>query len=247
MALHRLTRSHPRLTIATLAGLVGGWLIPAETLIQHLLAGWNLGVWLYVLLVLWLSWRATPAKVRKVAQIEDENAGLVLFAVCLAAIASLAAVVLQLAASQDLHGSELTVHYLYTGLTVAGSWLLIGCIFSLHTRDCSTPRHCQNRPCALPMASATRTTGTSTTSLSPSAWPSRPPTSALPTAASAGWFWHNLWWVLSSIRRFWGSPSISPRACWAEYADENVCPNAPAVTEVKHWYKCHLLYEKLPP
>ncbi|MBA1323891.1 DUF1345 domain-containing protein [Pseudomonas plecoglossicida] len=132
MALHRLTRSHPRLTIATLTGLVGGWLIPAETLIQHLLAGWNLGVWLYVLLVLWLSWRATPAKVRQVAQIEDENAGLVLFAVCLAAIASLAAVVLQLAARQDLHGSELTVHYLYTGLTVAGSWLLIGCIFSLH-------------------------------------------------------------------------------------------------------------------
>nr|WP_314872829.1 DUF1345 domain-containing protein [uncultured Pseudomonas sp.] len=132
MALHRLTRSHPRLTIATLAGVIGGWLIPAETPIQHLLAGWNLGVWLYVLLVLWLSWRATPAKVRKVAQIEDENAGLVLFAVCLAAIASLAAVVLQLAVSHDLHGRELTVHYLYTGLTVAGSWLLIGCIFSLH-------------------------------------------------------------------------------------------------------------------
>lgn len=132
MAFHRLTRTHPRLSIATLAGLIGGWLIPADDLTQHLLAGWNLGVWLYLLLVAWLTCTATSAKVRKVAQVEDENAGLVLFTVCIAAIASLAAVVLQLGASRDLQGAALAMHYLYTALTVAGSWLMIGCIFSLH-------------------------------------------------------------------------------------------------------------------
>ncbi|MDR6710828.1 putative membrane protein [Pseudomonas hunanensis] len=132
MALHRLTRTHPRLSIATVAGIIGGWLIPAEDLIQHLLAGWNLGVWLYLLLVGWLTCTASPAQVRNVAQIEDENAGLVLFTVCIAAIASLAAVVLQLGVSRSLEGTALALHYLYTVLTVAGSWLLIGCIFSLH-------------------------------------------------------------------------------------------------------------------
>jgi len=132
MAFHRLTRTHPRLSIATLAGLAGGWLIPADDTVQRILAGWNLGVWLYLALVFWLTWRATPDTVRKVARVEDENAGLVLFTVCFAAIASLAAVTLQLAASRGLQGSELGLHYLYTGLTVAGSWLLIGCIFSLH-------------------------------------------------------------------------------------------------------------------
>ena len=132
MALHRLTRSHPRLSIAALAGLASAWLIPGADTIQRVLAGWNIGVWLYLLLVLWLTCRATPEKVRTVARVEDENAGLVLFTVCTAAIASLAAVTLQLASSRGLQGTDQALHYLYTGLTIAGSWLLIGCIFSLH-------------------------------------------------------------------------------------------------------------------
>ncbi|WP_060485105.1 DUF1345 domain-containing protein [Pseudomonas sp. NBRC 111123] len=132
MAFHRLTRTHPRLSIGAVAGLVGAWFIPADDAIQRTLAGWNLGVWLYLLLVLWLTCRATPETVRTVARVEDENAGLVLFTVCIAAIASLAAVTLQLVSSRGLQGSALALHYLYTGLTVAGSWLLIGCIFSLH-------------------------------------------------------------------------------------------------------------------
>ncbi|QXI36531.1 DUF1345 domain-containing protein [Pseudomonas xantholysinigenes] len=132
MAFLRLTRTHPRLSFATLAGLLGGWLIPADDSVQHILAGWNLGVWLYLLMVLWLSLRANAEQVRKVARLEDENAGLVLITVCVSAIASLAAVTLQLVSSRGLEGSALALHYLYTGLTVAGSWLLIGCIFSLH-------------------------------------------------------------------------------------------------------------------
>ena len=132
MALHRLTRTHPRLSLAALVGIISAWLIPADDFVQRILAGWNLGVWLYLLLVLWLTWRASPEKVRNVARVEDENAGLVLFTVCIAAIASLAAVTLQLVSSRDLQGGDLAMHYLYTGLTVAGSWLLIGCIFSLH-------------------------------------------------------------------------------------------------------------------
>ncbi|MBI6899619.1 DUF1345 domain-containing protein [Pseudomonas putida] len=132
MAFHHLTRTHPRLSIATLAGLLGGWLIPAGDTVQHILVGWNLGVWLYLAMILWLSLRANAERVRKVARIEDENAGLVLITVCVSAIASLAAVTLQLVSSRGLEGGALALHYLYTGLTVAGSWLLIGCIFSLH-------------------------------------------------------------------------------------------------------------------
>ncbi|BBH46261.1 DUF1345 domain-containing protein [Pseudomonas sp. KU43P] len=132
MALHHLTRTHPRLSLAALAGILSAWLIPADDTVQRILTGWNIGVWLYLLLVLWLTWGASPEKVRKVARVEDENAGLVLFTVCIAAIASLAAVTLQLVSSRGLQGSDLALHYLFTGLTVAGSWLLIGCIFSLH-------------------------------------------------------------------------------------------------------------------
>ncbi|MDZ5603700.1 DUF1345 domain-containing protein [Pseudomonas sp. RP23018S] len=132
MALHRLTYSHPRLSLATLMGLLGAWLIPAEDTVQRILGGWNLGVWLYLALVLALTCRSGAAKVRQVARVEDENAVLVLLTVSVAAIASLAAVTLQLVSSKGLHGSALLLHYLYTGFTIAGSWLLIGTIFSLH-------------------------------------------------------------------------------------------------------------------
>lgn len=132
MALHRLTRSHPRLTAATVVGLLSGILIPADDLTQRFLLGWNVGIWLYLLLVLWVTCRSSPQDVRRIAGIEDENAGLVLFTVCIAAIASLAAVTLQLTASRGLTGAAQALHYGFTGLTVIGSWLLIGCIFSLH-------------------------------------------------------------------------------------------------------------------
>ncbi|MFQ6575821.1 DUF1345 domain-containing protein [Pseudomonas sp. UM16] len=132
MAFHRLTRSHPRLSIAALVGLLCGWLIPANDWIEQMLIGWNSGVWLYLLLILWLTLGASTEKVRKVASIEDENAGLVLFTVSIAAIASLVAVILQLAAGAKLEGGPTALQLAFTGFTVAGSWLLIGTIFSLH-------------------------------------------------------------------------------------------------------------------
>lgn len=132
MAFHRLTRSHPRLSIAALVGLLSGWLLPANDWVEHVLIGWNSGVWLYLLLILWLTLGADAQKVRKVASIEDENAGLVLFTISIAAIASLVAVVLQLAAGAKLSGGPTAQQLAFTGFTVAGSWLLIGAIFSLH-------------------------------------------------------------------------------------------------------------------
>lgn len=132
MALHKLARTHPRLTLAAVIGGLGGWLIPADDTVQHILTGWNIGVWLYLLMVLHLTLGARADKVRRTAEVEDENAALVLFLVCIAAVASLVAITFQLAGSQDLHGRALVLHYLYTGFTVAGSWLLIGSIFSLH-------------------------------------------------------------------------------------------------------------------
>ncbi|NBA96712.1 DUF1345 domain-containing protein [Pseudomonas sp. R5(2019)] len=132
MAFPRLAVTHPRLTAAAVIGVLCGWFIPAQGLVNHFLTGWNTGVWLYLLLILWLTVRSNPDQVKRVAQIEDENAGLVLAMVCVAAIASLAALILELAGSKGIAGAERVGHYGFTGLTVLGSWLLIGVIFSLH-------------------------------------------------------------------------------------------------------------------
>ena len=127
-----LARTHPRLSTAAVLGIAVGILAPADTLVSKILIGWNVGVWTYLVLMLWLTRRAKAEDVKRIAEIEDENAGLVLFTVCIAAIASLATITFELVGSKDLATSQRLLHYGFTGLTVIGSWLLIGVIFSVH-------------------------------------------------------------------------------------------------------------------
>lgn len=127
-----LARTHPRLSSAAVLGLGVGILAPADTLISKILIGWNAGVWTYLLLMLWLATRARADDVKRIAEIEDENAGLVLFMVCIAAIASLATITVNLVGSKDLDSTARLLHYGFTGMTVVGSWLLTGVIFSVH-------------------------------------------------------------------------------------------------------------------
>ncbi|MDE1167286.1 MAG: DUF1345 domain-containing protein [Pseudomonas sp.] len=131
MPFPNLARTHPRLTSAAITGALIGFFLPLDPMMRTLV-GWNAGIWLYLLLFGWLTVTAKAAKVKRTAQVEDENAGLVLFTVCLAAIASLAAIGVELAGSKALPPGTRTLHYVLTGLTIVSSWLLIGVIFALH-------------------------------------------------------------------------------------------------------------------
>lgn len=126
-----LARTHPRLTFATLVGLAVGIFAPAATVTTQFLLGWNTGVWLYLALTFWLVIRSKACDVKSTAEVEDENASMVLVTVCIAAIASLAAVTLELSGN-IVSDTDRLIHYGFTGLTVVGSWLMIGVIFSLH-------------------------------------------------------------------------------------------------------------------
>jgi uncharacterized membrane protein len=127
-----LARTHPRLSAAALLGLAVGVLAPTDSVISKVLIGWNAGVWTYLVLMIWLTVRSKAHDVKRIAEIEDENAGLVLLVVCVAAIASLATITFELAGSKDLDTTQKLLRYGFTGLTVIGSWLLIGVIFSVH-------------------------------------------------------------------------------------------------------------------
>ncbi|MCU1727445.1 DUF1345 domain-containing protein [Pseudomonas sp. 7P_10.2_Bac1] len=127
-----LARTHPRLTAGTLLGLAVGILSPAASLTTKFLLGWNAGVWLYLVLTLWLMLRSKVGDVKRTAEIEDENASMVLLTVSIAAVASLAAITLELAGNNKLSHSQQLMHYAFTGLTVIGSWLMVGVIFGLH-------------------------------------------------------------------------------------------------------------------
>ena len=127
-----LARTHPRLSAAATLGVAVGILAPADSIISKILFGWNAGVWSYLVLMLWLAARAKAPDVKRIAEVEDENAGLVLLVVCIAAIASLATITFELAGSKALETTPKLLHYGFTALTVIGSWLLIGVIFSVH-------------------------------------------------------------------------------------------------------------------
>ncbi|MGC5703312.1 DUF1345 domain-containing protein [Pseudomonas sp. NFXW11] len=125
-------RTHPRLTLGVLLGCAVGLLVPAQSLISKVLIGWNVAVWSYLALMFWLTVRARAEEVKRIAEVEDENAGVVLLIVCIAAMASLVAITFELVGSKDLGSTQRLLHYGFTGLTVIGSWLLVGVIFSVH-------------------------------------------------------------------------------------------------------------------
>ncbi|KQQ59922.1 hypothetical protein ASF84_04175 [Pseudomonas sp. Leaf127] len=131
-----ILRTHPRLTGSAVLGLAAGigsaWLIPPLSLMQCGLIGWNVTVWLFLALILGRTFNNSAADVRRIAIIEKENAGVVLLMVCVAALASLAAIIVELASSKVMPGDHQALKYSFTGVTVVGSWLLIGVIFSLH-------------------------------------------------------------------------------------------------------------------
>jgi uncharacterized membrane protein len=132
----KITKTHPRLTIALAIGLVAGiacaFAGPNMTLTSQCLIAWNVFGWIYMALIMQRTFKSNAEDVRRIAEIEDENAGLVLVVVCVAALASLAAIVLELAGIKDMSSYGKAVHYAFTGLTIVGSWLLTGVIFSLH-------------------------------------------------------------------------------------------------------------------
>ncbi|PFH08917.1 putative membrane protein [Collimonas sp. PA-H2] len=125
-------RTHPRLIIGIVVGLIVWAVVPQNSAITRALIGWNAGVWSYLLMLWWMMTRASCELVRKRAEIEDENDTMILILICIAAVSSIAAVVFGLTQAKDFLPGPKEIRYLFTGMTVLGSWFLVGTIFTLH-------------------------------------------------------------------------------------------------------------------
>jgi uncharacterized membrane protein len=125
-------RTRPRMMIGLLVGLCVAALIPVRlTPTARALIGWDTAVWLYLVLI-WIQMAtAAQANVQALAEREDENAAAVLMIVSVAAIASIVAIVVELATAKNL-GHEAWLHYALTGATMLGAWFLIPTMFTLH-------------------------------------------------------------------------------------------------------------------
>jgi len=132
--LRRFYVARPRLIYALLLGIVAAIVIPLPEeadVVLHVLLGWNVAIYLYLAFIWWMMIRADDSDVRAIAERQDESAYVVLTAVTLAAVMSLAAIVLELATA---HGNTAhhPFHIALTATTVVGSWFLIPTIFGLH-------------------------------------------------------------------------------------------------------------------
>jgi uncharacterized membrane protein len=148
---HRFVHHRPRLAIAFVIGISAGFFLPGSWPdLTRCLTGWNVGVWSYLMSVAWLVLRATPAKVRAIAEQEDNSAAAVLAVMSIAAVISMAAIALELATSRQLTFGDRLLRYGFTAATVIGAWLLVGMLFTFHYAHMYYQSPAQQRPLVFP-------------------------------------------------------------------------------------------------
>jgi len=128
-----LLRARPRLLVGSAVGVLMALLWPtALPWLTRLLLGWDVGVWTYLALVLWMMSRADAAHLQRRAHLLADSMAVVLLLAVVGALASLAAITLEMA--QVKHGVSALQGWPYlllAILTVAGSWLLLPVEFAL--------------------------------------------------------------------------------------------------------------------
>ena len=117
---------------------------------SRFLIGWNVGVWAYLALMSWMMLHADHVQIRKLAAQEDKSGPAVLAIMSIAAVASLAAIVLELSTVKEMTSGPRLYHYLLTAITLTGSWLLVGVTFTFHYASMFYRAPPERRPIAFP-------------------------------------------------------------------------------------------------
>ena len=125
-------RARPRLMISTLAGVAASLLLPASLQpVTRGLVGWNVAVWLYLVLVGAMMLQADHVRLRRIAMAQAEGAATVLSMVVLAALASMIGIVVELSAAKVPGAPHALSHVLFALVTVGGAWSLLPTMFAL--------------------------------------------------------------------------------------------------------------------
>jgi uncharacterized membrane protein len=126
-------RTHPRLFLAALLGIVAGLLLPqAWPQGMRMIAGWDVAAGLYLVLawIMILSWSAERVQVR--ARVEDDGRWAILLISAGAAATSLAAIVSLLADFKDLPDAGKPLHLTLAVATILLSWFFLHTVFTIH-------------------------------------------------------------------------------------------------------------------
>ena len=126
-------QSRPRMFICAAIGTAVGVLTPGiGHVVTRSLLGWNVGVWLFLVMIGVMMLRADHDRLRRSAIAQAEGAMAVLTLVIVAAVVSIVAIVIELAAAKGPDAHHALPHVLFALATVTGSWLLLPTLFSLN-------------------------------------------------------------------------------------------------------------------
>mgnify|MGYP003352034517 CR=1 FL=1 len=131
----RIVRARPRLLIAVATGVAFGLLCPehlAARPITRWIGAWNVGAFSYLAMVAAMVRGTGQADVRRHARHQDDGANIILGLVAMAALASLGAIVAELAVAKDLNGSDRLLHIALAVATIVSSWAFTQVMFALH-------------------------------------------------------------------------------------------------------------------
>jgi uncharacterized membrane protein len=132
--LHRLlrvVRARPRLFLAAVLGLAAMTVLPADWRVAtRMLVSWDLAVGLYLVLAFRLMANSDVTRIRRRAALQDEGRIAVLVLVAASALASLGAILAELAGVQG--ASRQPGHLALAAITILLSWAFTHTIFALH-------------------------------------------------------------------------------------------------------------------
>lgn len=131
----RQIRVRPRLFIAGAAGLFVATCLPADWVslsVTRLLVGWDFGVCLYLLLSAVMIKNSTCAQMQHRACKQDDGQLVILALVIVAALASVVAIIVELASVRAMHGASKYPHIALAITTIILSWAFTHMMFAMH-------------------------------------------------------------------------------------------------------------------
>jgi uncharacterized membrane protein len=128
----RIIRARPRLFFCAVLGLVVIAALPTDwRLTTRLIVGWDVGIALYLTAAYTLMARADLAHIRRQAALQDEGRFAILVLTVTAALASLAAIIVELGTTPGQSARD-APHLLLATATIVLSWAFVHTIFALH-------------------------------------------------------------------------------------------------------------------
>jgi uncharacterized membrane protein len=120
-----------RFLVALAVGVVVALVVPLDDTVPHVLAGWNAGGLVYLILVGIKMGQAEAEGIKRQAGIERESRMVVLVAVIFGSIFTMLALFAQLMAIKSEHGMDRSLSIGLSVSTIFLSWLLIHTVFAL--------------------------------------------------------------------------------------------------------------------